>query len=417
MVEIRLIGASRLRPMYGQRRCRTVTAVRAAPTIVRRLAGALFVRPGRPRRPPAFDVLVACAFVTLTVIEAMTVADPGDAAALWTLSVPALASLAVRRQYPLVVACLVTNVNFFVNTDNEFSTVLSLVLVAFTVGYETRPPRSYLALALVLLPFFGQLAASDFVPSDVAAALVFLVGPWAVGTQTRMRADRTEAAESRAAHLEREQELQAELVAAAERTRIARELHDIVSHSLSVVTIQVQAVRRRLGPDNRAEAADLAQVEATARQALNEMRRLFGVLRVEGDQPALEPQPSLAQLGALVDRARAGGLDVRLAQEGEPQPLPPGIDLAAYRIAQEGLTNALRHSGASEVKVVVRHQPGALQVEVRDNGRGLRRTKNPGHGLVGVRERVALYGGEVEVTNGPDSGVSLTATLPLGGHR
>jgi signal transduction histidine kinase len=374
----------------------------------------LFVRPGRPRRPPLLDVVLAGSFVALTVAEAVAVADSSQAMKLWVLAVPALASLALRRQYPLLVACLVTNVNFLINTDNEFTTVLSLVLVAFTVGHETRPPRSYLGLALVLLPFLGNVARTSPVPSDLAAAIVFLVGPWAVGVQTRMRADRAEAAESRAARLEREQELQAALVAAAERTRIARELHDIVSHSISVVTIQVQAVRRRLGPDHEAEAADLAQVEATARQALNEMRRLFGVLRADGEQPALEPQPGLTQLDALVNRARGAGLDVRLVLEGAPQPLPPGVDLAAYRIAQEGLTNALRHSGATEVTVAVRHQPDALQVEVCDNGRGLQRTKNPGHGLVGVRERVALYGGTIELSNRPLNGVRLTATLPTG---
>jgi len=180
------------------------------------------------------------------------------------------------------------------------------------------------------------------------------------------------------------------------------------------VTIQVQAVRGRLGPENEAEGSDLAQVGATARQALNEMRRLFGVLRADGEQPALEPQPGLTQLGALVERARAGGLDVRLVVEGDPRPLPPGIDLAAYRIAQEGLTNALRHAAASQVTVSVRHRPDALQVEVRDNGRGLRRTEHPGHGLVGVRERVALYDGTVEVANETGGGVRLTATLPTG---
>jgi signal transduction histidine kinase len=378
------------------------------------LAAALFVPPGRPRRPLLLDVLIAGAFVALTVVEAVTLSDAAQAVRLWALSVPALATLAFRRQYPLLVASLVTNVNFVVNTQNEFTTVLSLVLVAFTVGHETRPPRSHLGLLLVLIPFLVNVSRAQPVPSDLAAALVFLVGPWAVGTQTRMRADRAEAAESRAAQLEREQELQAALVAAGERTRIARELHDIVSHSISVVTIQVQAVRRRLGPDHAAEAADLAQVEATARQALNEMRRLFGVLRAEGDQPALAPQPGLSQLEALVAGARGGGVDVQLVLEGDPQPLPPGIDLAAYRIAQEGLTNALRHSGASQVTVAVRHQPDSLQVQVRDNGRGLQRTKNPGHGLVGVRERVALYGGAVEVANGRDRGVTLTATLPTG---
>jgi signal transduction histidine kinase len=388
--------------------------VTAAATAARQLAGELFVRPTRPRRPPLLDVLLAAAFVALTVAEAVAVDDPGQTARLLMFSAPALAILAFRRQYPLLVATVVANVNFVVNTENEFSTLLSLVLVAFTAGHETRPPRHYLGLALVVVPFLGNLARAGVVPSDIAAAVVFLVGPWAVGVQSRMRTERADAAESRAAQLEREQELQAALVAAAERTRIARELHDIVSHSISVVTIQVQAVRRRLGPENAAEAEDLAQVEATARQALNEMRRLFGVLRSDSEQAALEPQPGLAQLDDLVDRARAGGLDVRLVVEGEPRPLPPGIDLAAYRIAQEGLTNALRHSGATQVTVVVRHEPEGVHVEVQDNGRGLRRTRSPGHGLVGVRERVALYDGTVEVSNGPAGGVRLSATLPTG---
>ena len=358
--------------------------------------------------------MIAGVFVALTLAEAVTVDESAQTGKLLALSVPALATLAVRRQYPLIVAVVVTNVNFLVNTENQFTTLLSLVLVAFTAGYETRPPRNYLGLALVVVPFLANIARVGLVPSDLAAAMVFLVGPWAVGVQSRMRADRTDAAESRAAHLERESELQAALVAAAERTRIARELHDIVSHSISVVTIQVQAVRRRLGPEHSAEAADLAQVEATARQALNEMRRLFGVLRAEGEQPDLAPQPGLTQLDALVDRARAGGIDVRLVVDGEPRPLPPGIDLAAYRIAQEGLTNALRHSGASEVTVSVHHEPESVKVQVRDNGHGLKRTENPGHGLVGVRERVALYDGTVDVANGPDGGVTLTATLPTG---
>jgi signal transduction histidine kinase len=359
-------------------------------------------------------VAIAAAFVALTVAEAVSVADAAHTTKLLTLSAPALATLAFRRQYPVVVAVLVTNVNWFVNTENEFTTLLSLVLVSFTVGYETRPPRHYVGLAVVLIPFVANIASGDLVPSDIAAAMVFLAGPWAVGVQSRMRADRAAAAESRAEQLEREQELRAALVAADERTRIARELHDIVSHSLSVVTIQLQAVRRRLGPENATEAVDLAQVEATARQALNEMRRLLGVLRADGEQPAMAPQPGLNQLGTLVEQARADGLDVRLVVEGDPRPLPPGVDLAAYRIAQEGLTNALRHSGASEVTVAVHHDPASVRVQVTDTGRGLKRTRNPGHGLVGVRERVALYDGTVDVTSLPTGGVSLTAVLPTG---
>jgi signal transduction histidine kinase len=381
----------------------------------RRLLGELVVRPQRLVRPPLLDVAIAAVFVGLTLAEVVTTATGEQTWRLLVFAAPAMASLAVRRQYPLLVALVVTNVNWVANPDNEFTTLLSLVLVAFTVGYETGPPRSYLGLGLVLVPFLGNiLSQGHLVPSDVAAAIVFLVGPWAVGQQSRQRAIRAEAAETRAAQLEREQDLRAQLVAAAERTRIARELHDIVSHSISVVTIQTQAVRRRLGPDHAAEAADLAQVEATARQALGELRRLFGVLRQEGDQVALEPQPGLDNLDRLVEQARAGGLDVRLDVQGTAQPLPPGIDLAAYRIAQEGLTNALRHSGASTVTIGVRHLPDAVEVEVRDNGRGLVRNGSPGHGLVGIRERVALYDGTVDLADAPGGGVRLAAHLPTG---
>lgn len=186
-----------------------------------------------------------------------------------------------------------------------------------------------------------------------------------------------------------------------------------ITHSISVVTIQTQAVRRRLGPEQAQEAVDLATVEATAREALAEMRRLFGVLRADGESVSLAPQPGLGELDRLVEQSRAGGIVVRLVVEGEVQPLPPGIDLAAYRIAQEGLTNALRHSGASEVVLTVRHSPSAVEVEVVDDGGGLGRSEPCGHGLVGIRERAALYGGSVELGSGPTGGVLLTARLPL----
>ncbi len=194
---------------------------------------------------------------------------------------------------------------------------------------------------------------------------MFFAGPWAVGVITRGRIASAEEAVARAEQLERNRELEAAKAAAEERTRIARELHDIVSHSISVVTIQTQAVRRRLGPEHAAEARDLAAVEATAREALAEMRRLFGVLRTEGDQPlALAPQPGLSELDRLVRQVGSGDMEVRLRVEGDPVPLSPGVDLAAYRIAQEGLTNALRHAGATRADVLVRYSPGRLDVEV-----------------------------------------------------
>jgi signal transduction histidine kinase len=190
-----------------------------------------------------------------------------------------------------------------------------------------------------------------------------------------------------------------------------------VSHSISVVTIQTQAVRRRLGPDHAAEAADLAAVEATAREALAEMRRLFGVLRAEGEAVSLAPQPGLDQLQRLVDQARTDTLAVDLVIEGEPVELPQGADLTAYRIAQEGLTNALRHAHPTHVVVRVSYQPDALVVEVEDDGHGVPASTadghTPGHGLVGVRERVALYDGTVELSPRSGGGTRLRARLPM----
>jgi signal transduction histidine kinase len=364
--------------------------------------------------PPRLDVAIAALFVALSVAEFFVnhdVRSPYE----YVVSVGAMALLAWRRRFPVAVAFLVVMSNIVTNPEGEFSVLLSLVLVSFTVGAETDPPSSYAGLAVVLVPFLAASIRAGLVPSDVAAALVFLVGPWAVGTVLRQRSARAEEAVSRAAQLERDRAVAEAAAVEAERTRIARELHDIVSHSISVVTIQTQAVRRRLGPEHAKEAEDLAAVEATAREALAEMRRLFGVLRGGGESASLAPQPGLAELPRLVEKAAAGDVEVRLVVEGDAYELPPGADLAAYRIAQEGLTNALRHSGATEVSVRVRYSPHDVTVEVVDDGRGVSAAgpRSAGHGLVGVRERVALYDGEVQMTQEAGGGVRLRATIPL----
>ena len=364
--------------------------------------------------PPRLDVAVAVVFMALAVMEFFVnrdVRSPGE----YLVAVGAMALLAWRRRFPVVVAFLVVVSNILTNPDGEFTVLLSLVLVSFTTGAELDPPMRYVGLAVVVVPFIAGVAAAGLVPSDVAAAGVFLVGPWGVGVVLRERSASTAEAVSRAERLEREQAQQAAAAVEEERTRIARELHDIVSHSISVVTIQTQAVRRRLGPEHAQEAADLAAVEATAREALAEMRRLFGVLRASDESASLAPQPGLAELARLVEKAGSGDVDVRLEVEGEPYELPPGADLAAYRIAQEGLTNALRHAGATEVTVRVRYEPHGVEVEVVDDGRGLGGTNGRpgGHGLVGVRERVALYDGTVALSEGPGGGVRLLATIPV----
>ena len=369
-----------------------------------------------PRRPPYVDVAIALVFVALAVSELATY-DTMDSALQHTLlSALPLATLAWRRQYPELVAGIVVVSNMVDNPTFEFTIVLSLVLCSYTVGSETDPPRSWSGLVVVLTPFLGTLFFENgFLPSDVAAAVVFIVGPWAVGVGLRRRTALAEAAVAEAEARARAQERQAREAAAEERSRIARELHDIVSHSISVVTIQTQAVRRRLGPEQEQEARDLAMVEATAREALAEMRRLFGVLRTDGETASLAPQPGLAELHRLVASVGTGGPSIDVVERGRPVPLPPGLDLAAYRIAQEGLTNALRHADASEITITIDYGEQALSVEVRDDGRGpVVRGGSPGHGLVGIRERVALYGGTVALDEVGPRGARLVATLPFG---
>ena len=192
----------------------------------------------------------------------------------------------------------------------------------------------------------------------------------------------------------------------------------MVSHSISVVTIQTQAVRRRLRPEQQREIEDLRAVETTARQAMAELRRLFGVLRADGDRPALAPAPGMGELEQLVDRTRAAGVEVDLAVEGERRALAPGIDLAAYRILQEALTNVLKHAGAARAAVTVRYASTELALSVEDDGSGMSVNPNgEGHGLIGMRERVSVYGGTLETGNGPEGGFRVLARLPLDAAR
>ena len=203
------------------------------------------------------------------------------------------------------------------------------------------------------------------------------------------------------------------MAAAEERARIARELHDVVAHSVSVMVVQAQAADRVLEGDEPAARELLGSIETTGRQALSELRRLLGLLR-RFEAADLAPQPSLRHLDGLVAQVRDAGLPVELVVHGEPPPLPPGVDLSAYRIVQEGLTNALKHAGRAHARVVVRYTPGEIQLEVADDGAGNGVGAAAGHGLAGMRERVAMYGGELESGPGATGGYVLRARLPVG---
>jgi signal transduction histidine kinase len=288
---------------------------------------------------------------------------------------------------------------------------------AFLLGNLRDTRRAGLGLAVVL---GGAAIIVHEIPGHSTAELVFVPLEfgisWLAGFALHERAEQAEAAEVRATQAERERDAAARVAVAEERARIARELHDIVAHAVSVMVLQVGAVRHKL-PEGLAEDSDaLRNVEQAGRTALAEMRGLLAAMRRDGDEAELLPQPGLDGLDALLEEIGRAGLPVQLHVHGEPVALPRGIDLSAYRIVQEGLTNALKHARASNADVTVRYRPDELQIEVRDNGEGNSTSDGLGHGLVGIRERVKIYGGEMTAgANG--SGFVLSTRLPLNGQR
>jgi signal transduction histidine kinase len=365
------------------------------------------------RDPRVIDVGIAAVLVAAGVLEWLV----GDARRpLWPLHLllvtVVMAAVAFRRRFPLSTVAFVVVGVMAVDSDGQLSTFAALVLVSFTAGIELDPPRAYWGLVLAVVPFWIGFAWSQPQVSDYVAVTVLYGGSWLVGQMVRQRTREAAEHAARADRAEREREERAAHAVAEERTRIARELHDVVAHSISVIAVQTQAVRRRLDPALDREVADLRAVETTARQAMAEMRRLFGVLRADTERPALEPQPGLDQLDRLVAAARTAGTPVDVTVEGEPVPLPPGLDLAAYRIVQEALTNARRHAPGSPVRLRLGYTGGGLEVTVENDGTTPPRPDGGGFGLVGMRERVALYGGELEA--GPTAhGFRVHAGLPF----
>jgi signal transduction histidine kinase len=239
---------------------------------------------------------------------------------------------------------------------------------------------------------------------------------WCGGLALRERAGHAEAAELRAVRAEGERAAAARAAAAEERARIARELHDTIAHAVSVMVLQVGAVRHKLPGAHAELGSALRDVEQTGRTALTDMRLLLDTMRdVGGHDAGLAPQPGLDRLERLLDEIGRSGLPVRLRVTGDRFPLPGGLNISAYRIVQEGLTNVLKHSSASEAVVSLRYAPAELGIDVQDNGQGLAPGSghNPGHGLIGIRERVRLYDGEMTTSTPQGGGFLLRVRLPL----
>jgi signal transduction histidine kinase len=297
--------------------------------------------------------------------------------------------------------------------DSSFVYLL-VMLSCGLVGYLTRSTRDVAGLLVVWAA--GTVAVWQYPDSSVGRALsvtIFMSLAWLIGLLVRRPVQRAITAEERAAQLEQEQEAAARQAVADERQRIARELHDIIAHSVSVMTVQAGAVRRRLTDDQETERDSLLAVERTGREAMAEMRRLVGLLRdADGDAPSYGPQPGLQSLETLIGTVRGAGLPVDLTVEGTTRELPPGTDLAAYRVVQEALTNALRHAGPARAWVRVHWGADELTLEVTNDGRTS--PDGNGYGQVGMQERLRIYGGRLESGARPEGGYVVRAHVPIG---
>jgi len=378
-------------------------------------------------------LLVAEACLEVTVRRG---ASNAPTATLW-FCIPAIAGISVlliaRHRFPFggpatywLLAAAFSFVDGRLVTFSTSVFVLGMA-AAFLLGNLSDALKARMGLAVVV----GSAAIIVYnAPSHSAGEQIFiplLFGIcWLGGFALHERVEQAEAAELRAAEAEREREMAARIAVAEERARIARELHDVVAHSVSVMVLQVGAVRHGL-PLSLAEDKDaLRHVEQTGRSALSEMRRLLGAMRSDGDGVDLAPQPGVDSLRTLLAEVGRAGLPVDLHVDGEQFPLPRAIDLSAYRIVQEGLTNALKHAHASHADVTLGYEPDELRIEVRDDGRGSSTSDGHGqghghghghgHGLVGVRERVKIYGGEMTATTAPEGGFVLRARLPIEGN-
>jgi signal transduction histidine kinase len=369
------------------------------------------------------DLLVALLLVTATLEVLVGRGSPSAPQTTLWFVVPAIAILVVpilaRRRYPFapaahwVLAVAIAFVDWRLIPYAISIFVVGLV-AAFLLGNLRDPRQAAIGLVFVVA---GPAVVVYKIPGHSTAELIFIplefAISWVAGFALRERVEQAEAAEVRAAQAERERDTVARVAVAEERVRIARELHDVVAHAVSVMVLQVGAIRHKL-PDPQAEDRDaLRSVEQVGRTALNEMRRLLAAMRDEEDGLELSPQPGLDGLDALLEDIGRAGLPVRLHVEGDPVPLPRAIDLSAYRIVQEGLTNALKHARAKTADVTVCYRPDELQLDIRDDGRGSSTSNGRGHGLLGVRERVKIYGGNMTAGTAPQGGFVLSTHLPL----
>jgi len=384
----------------------------------------------RLRHPDAWVIDGGTALVLLglmTVLLATKRVQAGEhptTPVAYFLAVLLTGPLITHRKFPRtsLAICLAALILY---AAGRFTAYPGLPVFALTFGITLHSSRRLALVTVVAAAAAMTVALSLQAPSELSTSTwisseLLIVVAWLAAENLRNRRARWAELHARAERLEREREAEARRAVTEERLRIARELHDVVAHSMSVIAVQSAVGNHVMDAQPEEARHALAAIEATSRSALTEMRRLLGVLRQDGEPAgSLVPAPGLADLAPLAAQVQKAGLSVWIHVEGERGQVPPGVDLSAYRIVQEALTNVIKHAGSSTASVTVCYGPGSVMLEITDDGPGTPRaatrpaTPSTGHGIIGMRERVAVFGGEFAAGPRADGGFRVFARLPI----
>jgi len=367
--------------------------------------------------PARGDVLLGAAVLGMAVVE--LAANPGlqPRAAAVPLEVLLAITLVWRRRVPLVVTVVVAALATIeaiagVPLAEPIVPLLAAVIATFTVAAHRPLGPAATGVAIMVVAIGTQTLVQHNGVGNFVFGLIVVGGAWVTARLVYARTRENVALQAQTGRLAEERDASAKQAAAAERGRIARELHDVIAHSVSVMVVQAGAAERVVAREpGRAEEA-MRAVQDTGRQALSEMAHLLGMLREDGEELGFVPQPGISDLPALVAQARSAGLAVELHIEGERHPVPAGVELSLFRIVQEALTNVRKHAGLAHATVVLRYRPGAVEAVVSDDGRGSSNRYSGGHGLIGMQERSNLYGGALHAGPGPTGGFVVRVSMP-----
>lgn len=380
------------------------------------------------------DLAVAAAFLIASQVQIWTVGAYDSPGLVAVGAVAATIGIALRRRAPVAATVVVAlyfagafvagfggshdnpsfpGASMVLDPDVTLLPAATVLFVSYDLASHSELPRAAIGAGILFALFTGLTLAEQVEFQELLVVLGGISCAWLIGRRVRRRRQGAEALADRATALEVEQDQREEAAIAAERERIARELHDIVANALNVIVVQASAERRVLPADAESAEEALRTIETTGRQALGELRRLVEIIRADDQRAEPVARPSMRNIRDLVERMRNAGLRTELRVAGEPGALPPGVDLSAYRIVQEALTNALKHAGKATATVSIHYGARALELEIVDDGRGAQDGAARGHGLVGMRERAELFGGEFEAGTCPEGGFCVRARFPL----